>query len=273
MSEPFLTFNNSPTAKRIARVFGGPKDGSNIFIDIGRGMKKINIDSGKIELLPDADPDQAPYVGWVMGVAGSGKTEYILSRIGMYHSIYPKNYIYYFSRKYEDPAVDKFKELINQRFQKENDTEDCIFRSVNFDKFLEYVTTNKDNLLDHFKNTLLIFDDIHTYPREDVKKAVLDLYLDTIECGRVNKIAVIMSHHTGSDYAKTRKALNESKTITIFPGFNIRKNIDNVLTKYYGIPRSTVDRICKIQSRAVTISVRAPMFAVGEREIVLLKDI
>ena len=71
--------------------------------------------------------------------------------------------------------------------------------------------------IDELSNSCCIFDDIDVISNKKVREAVYALLNKVLEIGRHYSITAVVTAHLPSNGHETRRILNESSSITIFP--------------------------------------------------------
>lgn len=233
-------------------VLGEVYDDAMMLIDGSRGKELIIKPGGRMRLL--FDPNTERLVFFIAGMSGSGKSTIAGELVDNYHRIYPKNEIYLFSNKPEDPALDKHKNIIR----------------VPLDEYLADID------LEMMRDSLVIFDDIEGVQDRKLENGnrltteierVSNLILQQ---GRSYHTSFIYISHLANDYRRTKIILTEAHSITVFPQMSSSYSIEYLLTKYLGFGKQDVARVLALPSRAVTIY-KAPITVIHERGVYLLK--
>lgn len=222
--------------------------------DLGKSVK---LKDGELSPCPNMEKDQVENL-YICGPSGSGKSTYCSKWLEEFKITYPEKKLYLFSRKKEDPAFDN---LDIGRV----DTNPVVFRS-----FLDHLYENGRDVLDEFKDSCCVFDDIDVENRRDFdNEEVQSLRDDFLETGRSKGIYTVSTNHFISSWNKTRKCLNEATSITIFPGTG-QKQIRSFLKEHIGLTREEIDPIMKNTSRWVTIQKKIPRYVIYDKGAYLL---
>lgn len=189
---------------------------------------------------------------YVAGPSGSGKSTYVSKYAKNYNSEFPNNDIFVFSRVDRDPTLDRIRKMK---------------RILIDDELLTDPLQASD-----FKDCLIIFDDIDTIPNKEIKKAIVKLREDILETGRHSNIYVAITNHMIANYQETRKLLNESHQITVFPKSGGKEQIKKVFNYYIGLEKKKIDTILNdsTESRWITLCKHAPMYILTEKSIFLI---
>ena len=157
----------------------------------------------------------------VLGPSGVGKSTWTGAFLEQYHKMYKKNKIYVFSPITEDKAFSKVKT-----------------------EYIKLDSSIVDDPLDitEFKDTCLVFDDIEAITEKDVQAAVARFRDICLETGRHENITVICVSHIILNGPQTKRMLNESDEVVVFPRSNFQA-IKNLCTRYYGFGKAETDFI------------------------------
>ena len=103
------------------------------------------------------------------------------------------------------------------------------------------------------ENSMILFDDVDTYPDKAVKLAVVHLRQDVMETGRHRMINCIITNHSLIDGHATKTILNESQLTTVFPKGGSLNQLQYLLKTYYGMSKEEIKHLIKLPSRWVAI--------------------
>lgn len=229
---------------------------SDVYLNIKKLLySKINqeviINSGDLHFLPNNKlTESSRQVVLISGASGSGKSYWCADYADQYHTMFPKNVIYLFSKKDEDAAFDKYK---------------YITRILLDDSFLEGDPLSYKD----FKNSLMIFDDIDTLEGQ-IFKEISQLRSDVLQLGRSSHINVCITTHIACNYGKTKEIINESTHYVIFRGCN-KLNTSRLLTQYVGIDPKKLQDIWNLPSRWTLISKNYPTYILYSSGCFLIK--
>lgn len=212
-------------------------------------LLRRNIDLPKAEGTIQVIPNDA----WngaisVFGQSGSGKSTWISNYLKVYKRKFPKNKIYVLSPILDDPAFAPLKP--------------------------EYVKIDGSIVEDpldvsEFKNSILVFDDIESIKNKDENQAIQHFRDSVLETGRHHNVEAICVSHVLLNGNSTKKMLNESNYIVVFPNSNFNA-IKNFCSRYIGMSRDDINWIKQCKSRWVCISKRFPTTLITENQIKFL---
>lgn len=222
----------------------------NMGIDLIKDLEKkyfsIPRDEGKISPIPMMESSRMA----VFGPSGVGKSTFISAFFKKYIQFYPKNDIYIFSPKIDDPAYTKIKNLHYVKIE---------------DTILEYPLD-----VSEFKNSICCFDDIESITDKRLNEAVRIFRNQCYEIGRApSNITTIAVHHVILANEKTKIILNESDEVVLFPKSNFSQ-IKSLITRYYGFGRDDVNYVKDISSRWVVIKRSYPTTIISENAVKVL---
>ena len=212
--------------------------------------KDVKLNSNvQFDPLPDIKKERN--ILYVAGASGSGKS-YVSSKwTEQYHAEHPKNKIYLFSKKFQDPAFDSLK---------------YVKRILINDEFIE-----EDNkfTMKELRNTLCIFDDCDTFEKK-YKSVINQLIDDILNLGRADHISCIISVHKLTNYKETRGIIMETHQVVFYLGFGNVYHINRFLKTYAGLSKNQIKRIIKSRSRWVLYNMHAPNYILTQNECYLI---
>ena len=208
--------------------------------------KEIILKNG--ECSPMFDTTKERQVFMITGMSGSGKSTYTGDLIKAYHKQHPKNDVFVFSNKTEDPALDKYK------IKRIPIDEDLLEDHIN---------------LDELRSSLVIFDDIEGNPSKEINREMDRLRDLILQQGRSYKVSFIYISHLANNYKQTRTILNECNAITIFPAMTTKYALKYLLEKYFGFDKNDINKVVHLPSRWVTIY-KAPILTLYSKGCYLL---
>jgi hypothetical protein len=207
------------------------------------GSKEINIENGKLQVLPSLDVVERLYIS---GPSGSGKSYFISKWLSMNRKMYKnknKKDIIILSRIKKDEQLDKFKP-----------------ERPGLEEMLEDPYTGED-----LTNEIVIFDDVDSIRDKVVKNAVYNLRNDLLVCGRHFWVTVICTSHIIMDRNESKFCLNEATTIVIFPKSGQTYQIKRLLKEYMGFEKKLINKIMKLPSRWVAMRRIYPITIIHEK--------
>ena len=214
-------------------------------------FNKMHLNEGHFQQIPTGDVNEFR-VAYVCGQSGSGKSTYASEFVKQYKKKYPKNEVYLFSAVKEDSKLDKLKVL--------RLTLDADF-------------VKDPPVIGDFDNSLCIFDDVDVIKEKPIREEVYKLLNLMLETGRHHKIYVLMTNHLATDKNNTKRILNEAHSVTFFPHCGGGRGLKYLLTDYIGLDKNQIKEMKKLDSRWITIFKSYPMVMMGEKDIVMLKDV
>lgn len=207
--------------------------------------KNFDLPSGKFIPVPNIDTREVVYIA---GPSGSGKSTLASKYIEIYKKLFPNNPVIIFSRKNQDPVLDKLKPL---RF--------IIDETI--------VTDPIDITKELNTGACVLFDDCNTFQDDKIKKAVAKLMHDILEIGRSLGIYCVVTSHliNPNERKDSRTIWNEAHTITIFPKSGNRHGMVYALKNYCGFDNKQINEILNLPSRWVLIGKNFPMYVLHEK--------
>jgi hypothetical protein len=211
-------------------------------------MSELRVLDGILQPIPNTTKERN--IIYVCGQSGSGKSYYIGEYIKQYKKLYPKNEIYLFSALSEDPSLDKIKGINRIDLEKLNEI---------------------DLELDEFQDTFLIFDDIDTLKKGEIRTKIFQLLDECLQIGRHKNISVAYVSHVCTKGKETQLILNEAHAITFFPKTMGNRNIKYLCGEYLGLDKQEIQRLKSMDSRFVTVCKTFPKCVLGSKEIFIQK--
>jgi hypothetical protein len=217
---------------------------------VKKSFTKLKIpDSGKFYQMPDKNIERQ--ILYITGASGSGKSTYCANYIMEYKKIFSKNDIYVFSALKDDESLDKVEP-----------------KRVKIDDRL----ISDPLLVDDFKNSLVVFDDIDVISDKHQRKAVYNLLNAILETGRHFRVSCLITNHLPTAREETRRVLNECHSITYFPHSGNKSTLNRLLTEIIGLDKEDVIKIKKLKTRWATIFKNYPQIAMTEKDIWILAE-
>jgi DNA helicase HerA-like ATPase len=188
---------------------------------------------------------------YICGQSGSGKSYFTSNYVKQYKKMYPKRDIFVISSISEDSSIDSLKpKRIN----------------VLHEDFLTEEFTSED-----FKDSLVIFDDVDVFPNK-IKKKVMAIVNNILQIGRHSNVSVCFTTHNPTNGAETKILLSEAHVITVFPRTTGNRALKYLLDSYLGLDQKQINRIKKMNSRAVSIIRGYPMVILSDKEALLAHE-
>jgi len=194
-------------------------------------------DKETIQQVPDKQKERS--ILYVTGASGSGKSYYTYLYCEQYRKMYPKNPIYLISSVNDDSSIDKIKGL--KRF-------------ILDEKFM-----NTPIGVEDFKDSMVIFDDTDCLTNKIMRNKINGILGLILETGRHFNTSCIYTSHVANAGLDTKKILNESHSITLFPASLGGRALKYLLDNYLGFNKEQIKKVKKLKSRWVTITKSFPM--------------
>jgi len=207
-------------------------------------------DKEGIQQIPDKQKERQ--ILYITGASGSGKSYYTYLYCEQYKKLYPKNPIYLISSINDDSSIDKIKGL------------------KRFDLNPKFIETHIG--VEDFKNSMVIFDDTDCITNKILRTKINGLLGLILETGRHFNTSCIYTSHVPSAGLDTKKILNESHSITLFPNALGGRALKNLLENYLGFDKEQRKKIRQIKSRWITITKTYPMTVLYEKGAYLVNN-
>ena len=207
-------------------------------------------DKESIQQVPNKAKERS--ILYVTGASGSGKSYYTYLYCCQYAKMYPKNPIYLISSVNDDSSIDKVKGL--KRF-------------ILDEKFLTTPIGVED-----FKNSMVIFDDTDCLTNKLMRNKINGILGLILETGRHFNTSCIYTSHVANAGLDTKKILNESHSITLFPASLGGRALKYLLDNYLGFNKEQIKKVKKLKSRWVTITKSYPMCVLYDKGAFLVNQ-
>jgi hypothetical protein len=188
---------------------------------------------------------------YICGQSGSGKSYFTTNYVKQYKKMFPKRDIFVISSIEEDKSIDS---LNPKRIN-------VLHPEFMFDEF-----TAED-----FKDSLVIADDVDVFPTK-IKKKVMGIINSILQVGRHFNVSLCFTTHNACAGNETKILLAEAHIITVFPKTTGNRALKYLLDNYLGLDKKQVEKIKKMNSRAVSVIRGFPMVILGEKEAFLAHD-
>lgn len=196
------------------------------------------------QVIPDTTQNRN--IIYITAASGAGKSYWCADYCREYVKKYPKNEIYLFSSINDDSSIDKIKKL--KRINIKSDT------------FL----TEELSAVD-FENSLTIFDDCDCITDKRIKLKVIGIMNSLLETGRHFNCSLLITSHLPTSGNDTKRVLNETQKIVIFPHSLGGRSLKYLLESYLGMDKGQIKKLRKLRSRWVCINKTYPMTVVSEK--------
>lgn len=270
-----LTERVSDSDIPIAKIVSGRSAGDSIYLNVDlcngkckhRGacceeaeqmpLKKIQLRDGLF--MPVPHPSN-PQHGFIFGATGCGKSVFCSNYVKQYQKLFPDNPIYLVSYVEDDPSIDKIRGLVRIP--------------------LEHITDGEISGKT-LSDSLIIFDDVDALPPKPdsppddwsakaVFQKVEELRDQLLTTGRHFGVSVLVTSHLGCDFKHTKKPINESGFVVIYPKCGNFAQVDRILRVYAGLTKKQVLMIQEIPSRWIYFYKQFPNYIVSEKNVILL---
>lgn len=237
-------------------------------------VQEITIkDEGKFQVIPKTNGSSH---GFVFGSSGSGKSYFVGNYATVYQEFYPENPVYLVSYIDEDSSIDRIPDLIR----------------ISIKDIMDGKITGKA-----IHDSMIIFDDVDALPSlpkeeqevedgdekpvkkakgkdinnpKDVFNAVEELRDQLLTTGRHHNVSVIVTSHLGANFGHTKKVINESSFITVFPKGGNAAQIERIMSTYSGLNKKQLKKLVDQPSRWVMLSKVYPQYVVSEKSVYLV---
>ena len=115
----------------------------------------------------------------------------------------------------------------------------------------------------------MLFDDCNCIVDPKINKAVQDILNEALQIGRHLDLEVLNISHIGHDSHRTKYLMAESHYFVFFPRGQFHRT-HYMLKNYLGIDKHMIQKLKKINSRWVVVSVHHPAFFMSEHGVGLL---
>jgi len=228
------------SGKKVAKIKGGVNDGKFIYLN-DKGVNEIKIPDGILQVLPNNDIVEKIYIS---APSGAGKSTFVGKWMKEYKKSHKDSPIYVFSTVDEDKALDKNNPI------RINLDEDLL------EEPLEPVELEK---------SLVVFDDSDTIRQKEIRSYLALLRDHLLEVGRHYKIRLLITSHLLSNYAHTRRILNEATSVVVFPRAGTGTyHIKNFLKTYCGFDTIQTKKFINLPSRWVLVNRGYPQYVLHE---------
>jgi len=233
-------------------IIDGKKKNIPVSLSPKDGPDEMSLSKGKFQLTPNSKNERD--VLYVFGQSGSGKSYFVVEYVNQYKKAHPKNRIFLFTTIFDVSTIDKIKGI------KKMKTGDPEFLSLPF-------------LLEDFKDSIIVcWDDIDGIRDKALKAKMNFCVSEVLTKGRHYNISAVVINYVATNGPDTKLILNEAQSITLFPSTVGARVLKYVLSDYLGMSRDEINRVKKLDSRAVTIIKSYPKIIVSEKEAFILRN-
>jgi hypothetical protein len=248
----------------IAKIIGGKNNNKIVYLnkyeptseikEDENNFNQLQLTDGKFQVIPNIKKERD--IVSYFGSSGVGKSYSINQFVINYKKLYPKNYVYLFSRKTNDTSFSK----------------DIKYDRVKIDYSLVLIPIKYEE----FQNSIVIFDDIDgleqtTKEQKLIKAEVHNLKNQILELGRSLNITCLISSHISTKGNETKTLINESHLTFIYPSSG--GPYHRLLSFYYGFNNKQIQKIKDFNSRWVCLTRSFPRAIITETELMPMKNI
>jgi len=191
------------------------------------------------------------------GPSGAGKTTFCAEMIIHYLSLFPDRKVFIISSLEEDVTLEPLQEYFEENI-------------IRFNLPEMFLDENSEIDPDTLASSMVFFDDVDTLINPHLRTKVLTFRDFLLEQHRHFNIFLLMTTHLMSNFRETRRLLNETRKIVVFPGSGADYHILNFLTKFVGIGMRRAKEIVNKtdnHTRWVMISKTAPLYMITENKL------
>jgi hypothetical protein len=260
-----FSFENKANDKdSLCKIVGGVKNGKIIYVNKYEPSQKpeenennfneLKLTDGKFEVIPNIKKERD--VCSFLGPSGVGKSYSINQFCMNYKKLFPKKFIYLFSRKTSDTSFNN---------------------SLKIDRVkIDYSLITVPIKYEEFENSCVIFDDIDglestTKEQKMIKAEVHNIKNQILELGRSLNITCLISSHIATKGNETKTLINESHLTFIYPSSG--SPYHRLLNFYFGFTNKQIEKIKNFNSRWVCMTRTIPRALITETELMPLKNI
>ena len=212
--------------------------------------KEIIIEDGMIE---PVFQEKKSMRMWVCAPSESGKSVFVGKMMKDFKRVNPKGKIYVFSDVKEDQYLDENKPI-----------------RIKLDRSLVERPIVPEELSPNGDATLVIFDDIDACDDKKVGKEMQRLRDTLYTRGRHENISVISTNHELCAGRETKKSLNESTYLVLFPHAGVLT--DYFMNNYTKLDKNNIQRVKKLPSRFIIIHRNCPQYVLYSSGVYLLTN-
>tara|TARA_R110002153_G_scaffold57757_6_gene158705 strand:- start:2951 stop:3841 length:891 start_codon:yes stop_codon:yes gene_type:complete len=192
--------------------------------------KGFILKSGKLSPVLNFDKQERFYI---TGSSGSGKTYYATQLVKQYLSHY---------------KLDNHDFVMISGVPASEDLQDLEPTVIN-----PYELINEPLQEHEIKNAIVLFDDVLSIPKKDVKNNITAIVNNLVETNRHSNTTMLIINHLINNHFETRKLLNEASAIVFFPKSSAKNNIRKYLKQHEGFSDKLIRKIINLPSRSVTL--------------------
>ena len=231
--------------RKIAIIKGGKRDKKFVYLSLDNpkdGRSEIILDKNEMMVpLPNKQIVEKIYIS---APSGSGKSYWAGKWIKQYKKMFADNEIYLFS------SIEKDKEL---------DIHGPIRIVLDQDLINDPISPEE------VENSLVVLDDCDTIRDKKLNLSLVYFRDWLLEQGRHFNVRMLITSHLLSNYALTRRILNEATAVVVFPKSGSGTHqIKNFLKTYCGFDKNQISKFITLPSRWVAIYRSYPQYVIYE---------
>jgi hypothetical protein len=245
-----MSFNFEKIGVPIAKIEGGLKNKEILYLSEPSDKDKVKNGFNEIKLDKDAKFQPLPRKKiveklYVSAPSGSGKSYYSGKWIKEFNKAFRDQEVYLFSPIPSDKALDS----------------NNIVR-VDLDEHL----IGNPITVEELEDSLVVFDDCESIKDKRILKYIEWLRDSILETGRHFNVRMVWISHLISNYSSTRRLLNESTSVTVFPrsGSGVYQ-IKAFLQRQCGLSKNEITRFLSQDSRWCTVYRTYPQYVITEK--------
>ena len=223
-----------------------------VYLMEGEGDTCISDPGVKFFPLPEMDPKKGNRLA-ILGPSGVGKSYFSVKYVDALMDIYTDFPLYIICADPDDDNYDKLKEAHPRRVK---------FLSVSKDRAESWSQKTTDD----FTGSIVIMDDLMSNPDKELKNIFLRLRDNILENGRKKYVQLICVDHVMFDNLNTKRLLNESSALVMFPGAGTY-HPEIFLNKRMSIPPKKCKEILNLRSRWIYIYKCFPFYYIYENGV------
>lgn len=251
-------FNFERIGTPIAKIEGGIKNHDILYLAEPSDISKVKKPYNEVLLDENAKFQPLPFKkivekGYISAPSGSGKSYFAGKWIKQFNKMFKNQEVYVFSPIPSDKALD----------------DNNIIR-VDMDEHL----LNNPIDVEELENSLVVFDDCESIKDKRMLKYIEWLRDSILERGRHNNVRQLWISHLISNYSSTRRLLNESTFVCVFPrsGSGVAQ-IKRFLQTQCGLSKPEIKKFLSQDSRWCCVYRSYPQFVITEKSAYFPKDI
>jgi hypothetical protein len=245
-----MSFNFEKIGTPIAKIDGGIKNKDILYLAEPSDISKVKKPYTEVLLDENAKFQPLPFKkivekGYISAPSGSGKSYFAGKWIKQFNKMFRNQEVYVFSPIPADKALD----------------DNNIIRVDMDDHLLMNPIT-----VEELENSLVVFDDCESIKDKKMLRYIEWLRDSILETGRHYNVRQLWISHLISNYSSTRRLLNESTFVCVFPrsGSGVYQ-IKKFLTNQCGLSKNEIKKFLSQDSRWCCVYRTFPQFVITEK--------